>query len=97
MSSGVLPASINNFRLTKGVKSARERAIFRSDPHHCGAGNTLAVLSRRNDAEAGGRASGFARFRRAAAQAILLRYCQGVARHKGVKGLVLGRDSRKYQ
>ena len=26
------------------------------------------------------RASGFARFRRAAAQAILLRYCQGVAR-----------------
>ena len=55
MSSGVIPANINNFRLTKGVKSARESEVFRSDPRHCGAGNTLAVLSRRNDAEAGGR------------------------------------------
>ena len=36
------------------------------------------------------RASGFARFRRAAAQVILLRYYQGVARHKGVKTFVLG-------
>ena len=60
MSSGVLSMNpktrLNIFRLTGGVKSARESAVFRSDPRHCGAGNTLAVLSRRNDAEAGGRA-----------------------------------------
>ena len=59
MSSGVIPANINNFRLTEGVKSTRESAVFRSDPRYCGAGNTLAVLSRRNDAEAGGRAHAY--------------------------------------
>ena len=188
MSSGMIPANINNFRLTEGVKSTRRSARAGGRAHayrsakssrgglgksacegerFCpisaggGAGNTLAVLSRRRSPQGGeracpracfpqifqrqvriifvwrkalrvperarffvriraiaaqvillryyqdamtrrraegraftllhknlgaawakvhARASGFARFRRAAAQAILLRYCQGVAR-----------------